>query len=291
MLDRFKTILELIRFPGMFTAHADILAAFLITRANMDQIIPFLFIILSTSCLFSAGMALNDYFDYLIDLEERPERPIPSNRVSRPFALSLGILLLVAGTGFALAAGFRPFCISLALVFAILCYNGGLKHHPIIGPLFMASCRYFNLLMGLSVLLFPGWTLVPLITGVYIFGVTVLSQKEATGGKATKTISLAALCVGSTGLIYYFFYLNDIFNLFTGVLLAMGLAMFLSFKIMLLLEHHQPKDFQITMKKLLLSIIVLNTVLAAGVAPLYQASAILLLYLPALLSVRLFRVT
>lgn len=291
MSDQIKNIFELIRLPGMFTAHADILAAFLITGAGMGHAIPFIFLMLSSSCLFSAGMALNDYFDRKIDLQERPKRPIPSGRVSPSLALGLGLFLLIAGMGFALGAGSRPFCVSLVLTCAILLYDGWLKKYPFIGPLTMASCRYFNLLMGLSILPFAGWGWVPLITGIYIFGVTVLSRKEAQGGRAVSTISLAALSLGSICFLYYFFYLNRILPVFIGVILSIGFSLFLSQKILLLLDHHHPVDYQKTMKKLLLSIIVLNAVLAAGSAPIYLAGLILLLYIPAFLSVRLFHVT
>ena len=40
--------------------------------------------------IYAAGIALNDVFDYAIDLEERPGRPLPSGRVSRRFAAWLG---------------------------------------------------------------------------------------------------------------------------------------------------------------------------------------------------------
>ena len=36
----------------------------------------------ASSCLYLAGMALNDYADREVDAVERPARPIPSGRVS-----------------------------------------------------------------------------------------------------------------------------------------------------------------------------------------------------------------
>ena len=291
MTGKIKDFLELIRLPGMFTAHADILAAFLITGLGFEKIDILLLLLLSSSCLFSAGMALNDYFDYEIDSKERPQRPIPSGRVSRSSALVMGLCLLGAGIGFAFFAGIRPFCISLALGAAILLYDGLLKDTPFLGPLTMASCRYFNLLMGLSVLPFTGWAFIPLITGIYIFGVTVLSQKEAEGGKAVFNIGVCALSVGIAPLIYFFLFLQGVLPNFSGALLAILFAIFSSKQILNLLDHHRPKDFQKTMKILLLSIIVLNVILAAGSSPPWAAAMILLLYFPAFFSVRLFRIT
>lgn len=291
MMNKIKTVLELIRLPGMFTAHADILAAFLITGAEFEKINTLLLVLLSSSCLFSAGMALNDYFDVETDRRERPQRPIPSGRISGSMALLTGIGLLGAGICFAIFAGVRPFCVSLALASVILIYDGLFKDIPFIGPLTMASCRYFNLLMGLSILPVKGWAVIPLITGIYIFGVTLLSRKEADGGKAVFNITVCALSIGMVPLLYYFFYMKHIFLNFSGALLAFLLAIFLSTSVLRLLEKNTPADFQKTMRILLLAIIALDVVLAAGVAPLGHAAGILLLYLPALFSVRLFRVT
>jgi UbiA prenyltransferase family len=291
MIKKFLTLLELIRLPGMFTAQADILAAFLITGAGSSEISPFIFLLIASSCLFSAGMALNDYFDIEVDKKERPQRPIPSGRISGSTAKTFGFGLMATGIVSASFAGVRPFGISLALATAILLYDGLLKGYPVLGPLTMASCRYFNLLMGLSVLPFSGWTYVPLITLLYIFGVTVLSKKEADGGKAVKTVGICAVCVGSTFFLYYYLFLIKVLPVFMGVTLMLIFAVFLSGRILTLLTDHSPADFQKTMKLLLLSIIILDTILAAGSAPVYFALIILLLFIPAILSVRLFRVT
>ncbi|MDY0220341.1 MAG: UbiA family prenyltransferase [Desulfobacterium sp.] len=291
MSEKIKDYLELIRLPGMFTAHGDVLAGFLIAGAGFKKINILLWLLLSSSCLFSAGMALNDYFDHGIDARERPQRPIPSGRISRSSALALGVGLLAAGVFFAFFAGTRPFYVSLALTASILLYDALLKDIAFLGPLTMASCRYFNLLMALSILPFKGWALVPLITGTYILGVTTLSQKEAQGGKAVVNIGFCALCVGMTSLIYYFLFLQGVLLNFSGAFLAIVFALFLSKQTLNLLENHRPKDFQATMKVLLLSIIILDWILASGSVPFYYAAFILLLYFPAFLSVRLFKIT
>jgi 4-hydroxybenzoate polyprenyltransferase len=292
MTERTKTFLELIRLPGMFTAHADILAAFLITGAGFDKLGTLVLLLAATSCLFSAGMALNDFFDAAVDEKERPQRPIPSGRISRTSAGAIGVVLLGAGICTAFFAGTRPFLISLGLACCIMLYNGLLKNLPVMGPLAMASCRYFNFLMGLSVLPFKGWAVIPVISALYIFGVTVLSQKEAEGGHAVKTVAVCALCTGSAALVYHWLYLARVLPVFPGVLLMILFSTCISARTLTLLEKTSPADFQHTMKILLLSIILLDAVIASGAIGIVSAFLMLLpLYIPGFLTARLFRVT
>ena len=58
----------------------------------------------ASSCLYLAGMALNDYADREVDAVERPGRPIPSGRVTPGFALGLAAGLTAAAAGLAVAA-------------------------------------------------------------------------------------------------------------------------------------------------------------------------------------------
>nr|WP_321402695.1 UbiA family prenyltransferase [uncultured Desulfobacter sp.] len=286
-----KTLLELIRLPGIFTAHADIIAGFLLAGAGLTELTTLFLLIAATSCFLSAGMTLNDYFDYKIDQVESPGRPIPSNRISRQTALCIGSGLLAAGIIFAFMAGATSFIAGLCLGSSILLYDGYLKKHAIVGPIAMAACRYFNLLLGMSVAPFRGWAIIPLITGLYIFGVTVLSRKEAVGGNALFNIALCALMPILSALLYYVLYLANILPNLPGVILILCFAVFLSGQTLKLLKKNTPKDFQNTMKILLMAIISLDMILAAGAVPITYAAMILLLYVPAIYSVRLFRVT
>ncbi len=103
----------------------------------------------SSTCLYWSGMAFNDWCDREVDADERPERPIPSGRVSPPAtALAVAAGLGVAGVAISAAVGGRRGPrVSLPLAALICAYDGVAKDSPA-GPLVMASTRCLDVLLG-----------------------------------------------------------------------------------------------------------------------------------------------
>lgn len=102
----------------------------------------------ASSCLYLAGMALNDYADRRVDARERPARPIPSGRVTPRFALGLATALTAAGLGLAaVAGGRRALAVAVPLAGTAWAYDLSLKKTGA-GPLAMAAARTLNVLMG-----------------------------------------------------------------------------------------------------------------------------------------------
>ncbi len=139
--------------------------------------------ILASASLYMAGMAANDLFDVEIDAWERPQRPLPSERIS----LGAAWRLVLGLQGLALALGAWMGSLPLmAITFTLLMtylYNTGGKWSPA-GPLLMGLCRYGNALIGLSLAgTLPPWPafLIPGVTLVYIINLTRLSQVEVKG--------------------------------------------------------------------------------------------------------------
>jgi 4-hydroxybenzoate polyprenyltransferase len=205
---------QLVRLPNLPSALADIGMAGLASGAlqRPGAWLPFVLLLLASASMYTAGMALNDVFDVEQDARERPERPIPSGRVSRRRAAWLGALLLGSGVLLALAAGgamaaqgqardfSRPAVIAVCLAGAILLYDGWLKR-TWLGPLVMGSCRFFNVLLGLSLAGASAWALgfhLAGVVGLYIVGVTWFARTEARESSqaalaGAATVMLAAL--------------------------------------------------------------------------------------------------
>lgn len=182
-----KPYLQLVRLPNVFTAAADSLAGWLLVQGTLREPSRWLPLCLASALIYAAGIALNDYFDRAIDQVERPNRPIPSGRVSARFALSLGIGMMAAGVALvALSSPTRSACVAVILVVTVLAYDVALKHTPI-GPIAMGACRGLNLLLGLSAAADLGGPIGWLAAGsfgLFVAGVTWISRSETQTGKS-----------------------------------------------------------------------------------------------------------
>jgi hypothetical protein len=275
-----KALLELIRIPGIFTAHADILAGALIAGAGMRQIPDLLLLLIATSCFFSAGMALNDYFDRDIDQLERPVRPIPSRRVAPKTALTLGMALLATGVGVTFFVNAVSFTITLLMTAAILLYDGSLKRFRWTGPINMGFCRYLNLLLGISILpLTPGSMLVPLLTWLYIFGITVLSSGEVKGSDPFP-VAICLACVAGVAVGYWIFAALDLLQNDAGLFFCLVWFSAAGILLLRLFFRTSPGDYQKTIKWLLLLLVVLDAVIVCGARSAVAGMLILPLILP-----------
>jgi len=206
--------LQLMRISNVFTAVADVMMGFLFVHPTF-QPLDVLGCLVAASCLlYCAGMVLNDVFDVELDRVERPERPIPSGRISLRGARRLGLRMLVVGLGFGWAAGYLPGAagslawrsgvVATTLTASIVAYDAVLKK-TFLGPLGMGACRLFNVLLGMSVAapftaawhvagFGPHHLVAAAGIGIYIAGVTWFARTEA-ARSSRRQLSLATATV------------------------------------------------------------------------------------------------
>src|SRR5215213_1226074 len=140
MLPAPADVAELVRLPAVLSVPGDVLvgAAASGQVGNRPRTAG---LVASSSCLYLAGMALNDYADRDVDAVERPGRPIPSGRVSPEFALGLAGALTLGGALIAVAAdGRRALKVVAPLAAAVWGYDLVLKSTPA-GSAGMSACR------------------------------------------------------------------------------------------------------------------------------------------------------
>lgn len=191
---KIKPYLQLVRLPNLFTAAADSLAGWLLVRGSLDEPRRWVPLCLASMAIYAAGIALNDLIDFEIDLRERPGRPLPSGRVPKAFAATVGILGLIAGPLLAALASPLSMMIAVALVFCVVMYDAILRKTAV-APLAMGACRGLNLLLGLSEAgnfvadrtLFGGpWAWVAAGSfALFVVGLTWISRSEVETGKSS----------------------------------------------------------------------------------------------------------
>jgi len=191
-----RPYLELVRPPNVTTAMADVLAGDAVAGAPWPGSVGWL--LGATVCLYAGGIVLNDVFDLDIDRHERPERPIPSGRVTRAAAARFGGLLLAAGAALAWGGGRATGLVAAATALCVLIYDAVGKRQPW-GPVNMGSCRAGNLLLGVAATpaaLRWAWPLA-LLPLAYITAVTAVSRGEVHGGNRP----VAAFALVSLGAV------------------------------------------------------------------------------------------
>jgi 4-hydroxybenzoate polyprenyltransferase len=178
-----RPYVELLRPANVATALADVLAGYGIAGLGNHAALPFLLV--ATACLYAGGVVLNDVFDRDLDRVERPERPIPSGRVTLRAAAWLGTSLLLAGIVSASLVNPTAGLMALAIASAVVLYDAWGKRQGLLGPLNMGLCRGLNLLLGVTAVpaAVAGAAWLALLPITYIVAVTALSRGEVHGGR------------------------------------------------------------------------------------------------------------
>jgi 4-hydroxybenzoate polyprenyltransferase len=268
------TWLQLMRIPTVFTAISNILCGYLITHklttAELKQQTDLWLLLISSAGLYLGGMVLNDVFDTKLDAIERPERPIPSGRISRKAAGIFGVLLMTVGTACAAAVGQGSLLIALLIVAAVLLYDGYLKS-TIAAPLGMGACRFLNLMLGASTAatFTSVWQTTPMTVaaglGIYIVGVTVFAKNEAGKSSSTGLFAGVAIILAGIGLDAWLITTSGISDAIRGsqmALLILGLNILL--RAATVVGNPQPARIQRTVGLMLLCIIFLDALMVFG---------------------------
>ncbi len=224
-----------------------------------------LLLVLSTMGLYAGGIVFNDVFDYELDKVERPERILPSGKLSRKTAIIFGLLLLGLAILSAAWVAWENGLLALGIAILALLYDKYSKHHAFLGPLNMGLCRALNLLLGVSIFLpaLSEFWWIGILPILFIGAITLTSQKENSGNNKNAIqlalgldILIAVLLIG-LGLMGYL-------NL--SVAMAFIILWFIvNFRAKRkAIRYNNPANIQNAVKMGVLSLIPLDASLAAG---------------------------
>lgn len=184
-----KTALDLGRVSNLPTVWTNTLAGVILAGVSPADW-RMLVLLLAMTLAYTGGMFLNDAFDAAIDAEERPERPIPSGRVSASSVFKSGYgMLLLAVILIALIAfgnnggGTIALLSAAALAGSIVLYNAWHKDNPL-SPFVMGMCRmlvYVSAALAMtptpSAAVFTG----AVVLLAYLIGLTYTAKQENLG--------------------------------------------------------------------------------------------------------------
>ncbi|MBQ6512761.1 UbiA family prenyltransferase [Methanobrevibacter sp.] len=245
--------IEILR-PGNAVMGA--IAIILIAIIDKTISIPIILAMLAVFFETAAGNVINDYFDYKIDLINKPERPLPSGRISLKAGRNYGYLQFLLGTicGFLisyLTNNWIPFVIVLISDVILYLYAYKLKSTPLIGNLIVGFMTGFGFVFGGFTINTPEIISISIFLGFFAFVMTTAREiikdiEDVEGDKAegaktlpiligTKTpaILAVALIVIDSALcpILYF---NHIFGIYYLVVIAIAVILFLYSAVLIL---------------------------------------------------------
>jgi hypothetical protein len=290
LTSRLFAYLQLTRPANVVTAIADIWAGFAIAGAwayiitwstgSNELLINLAWLSLSTIGLYAGGVAFNDVFDADLDAIERPERPIPSGRVSKSGAAWMSFILLIIGVIAAAQVNLVSAGIATAVAALAVLYDYWGKHQNFLGPINMGLCRTGNLLLGVSVvpdLLFSFWPL-GLIPLVYVAAITMISRGEVHGKNRNALYAglsmyfIVIIVIGAMPFVHS----TPVWE----VLPFLGLLSYMIFPPLIkAIRSQNPKLIGKSVKAAVISLIIVNASITAAFAG-WKIGIIVLLLLP-----------
>ena len=245
--------IEILR-PG----NAAMAAISIILIAFIDKTftLPVIFAILTVFFETSAGNVINDYFDYEIDLINKPSRPIPSGRISLKNGRNYGYFLFLLGTicGFLisyLTNNWIPFLIVVFADIVLYLYAYKLKTTPLIGNLCVGFMTGFGFLFAGFSINNPHIIWISAILGFFAVVMTIAREiikdiediegDESTGAKTLPILIgrkipayIAFILIIIDVILCPLLYFYNIFTILYLVIIAVAIALFIYSAILIL---------------------------------------------------------
>ncbi len=285
------------RASNVLTAVSNVSMGFLLSAGSWQPTWALALLTLASSAMYLSGMVLNDLFDREIDLEQRPERPLPSGRVSVTNATVLGASLLLLGIALAFLVTWlqpnpargdytgRSGIVAICLAACIIAYDSGGKN-SIFGPLLMGGCRFFNVLLGCSICavkpVFLGFETIQFAVagaiGIYVAGITMFARFEHTRSPKIYLVNSAVVMFCGIALIASQLPTLTIYEKFgrythlssEGLLFCGALLVLLVFpvgrRILVAIGNPDPKNVQRAVVVSLLTLIMIDAAICYFVA-------------------------
>ncbi|MCH8251784.1 MAG: UbiA family prenyltransferase [Planctomycetes bacterium] len=295
---KIRAYLDLVRLPNLFTAAADVLAGYLYVGGDLAGWTTWSRLVGVSVGLYAFGVVLNDVLDIDRDARERPERPIPSGRVSRKSAIGVAMAAAVVAGGMAATLSVGTALISMGIIACVVLYDGPFKKSRL-APGLMGGCRGLNLALGMSVQASWGGmeTAIPIgLMWLYITGVTAFARDEAGESSADRlrfcTLAIGAAVAGLASLPFVLERQGASYSAFWLYWpLWLGLLAIVVQRGMAAARNPDPETVQRAVRTFIFSLIAFDTCVAWASCGPFTAAIVAALIIPTVLIGRWFRST
>lgn len=252
-----------------------------------------------TSILFYVvGIIINDYRDLELDRKERPDRPLPSGKISRRSALAFAFIATILAIILATFVSISSVLLSLILLITIVAYDCWLKNN-ILGYFTIASARVFNVVLGCS----PAITIlmsnqndlakisvILISTFLYVTAISCISRIEVEPSPKKSNFQISVVLLSLIPVILTFFTLMGFFkwDLFLSLVIFIGM---LIKSLVRKYNSSNPRVIKKIVRNLVLSIIILDSAFMSGTLGFAYGLSLLVLLIPAVILSRRFYVT
>ncbi len=199
----FEDHLALARVSNSPTVVSNVLAGAALA-GGLNQPGTVLLLAVALVLFYTAGMVLNDLFDYEHDVKMQPGRPLAAGRVSKDVALTVTVALFGIGSFLLAFAGPATLLSGIILIGLIVLYDAWHKTNPF-SPLLMASTRvmvYVTAFLAFSLQVSASLILWSLLLALYIIGLTYLAKMESRPGFARYWPALALVLPAVYAALY-----------------------------------------------------------------------------------------
>lgn len=175
----WSVILQLGRVSNLPTVWSNVIAGMVLSGNTLENQ-TLVFLLMSMSLMYVAGMFLNDAFDENYDAIHRPDRPIPAKLVTTKTVLIYGFTFLLLGAFLLALINQDALFSGITLAVAIIYYNHHHKYNPY-SPVVMGFCRMLVYITAAAATTVQIPALVwqgALALLVYVMGFTYLAKRE-----------------------------------------------------------------------------------------------------------------
>jgi geranylgeranylglycerol-phosphate geranylgeranyltransferase len=147
-ISKLYVLVSLTRLLNVIITFCSVIVALIICSAVFHFSEKYLMSALAASLSLAAGNVINDVFDLDTDSLNKPQRPLPSGKISKTTSVNFYILLVL----FSLAAGYLVDWMVFSIVFfssiLLFLYSFGLKRIPFLGNFVISFLTGFVFIYG-----------------------------------------------------------------------------------------------------------------------------------------------